>query len=491
MTEPTDRTTVSICQDLALTYPGSKDFFAPDQSLPEYKWRHLASEPNGVYVAVRNCLANAGLDESNFGTPAWNPLRRYIAPGQDVFLLCNFVKHNDLRAPENVFSAKCTHASVLRPLIDYVLLALGSQGSVHFGNAPLQSCDWSKVVAETGARRLEEFYASHSQGGPQVNLVDLRGHVVTRGLLGGLRTTRHNDEQDVSARIDLGRDSLLEAHYKAGSSPRYRVQDYDPRLTENCHSRGRHVYLVNQHLLRSDVIISVPKLKTHEKVGMTCGLKGCVGSVAYKDCLAHHRYGAPASGGDEYPDRLRFLKVMSAIHEEANRGNGLTQKLIQPIDLFSRKIVRQFTRSIGGAWSGNDTCWRMALDLARILEYADKDGNLCNSKQRRHLLFTDGIIAGEGNGPMDPKPVPLGYLAFSENIVMGDYANCLAMGYDPGQLPLVHQAFSLSKYPLCDLPRSRFSACLNGRTLGASDLAGAFNRTFVPPKGWRDLLVTN
>lgn len=48
----------------------------------------------------------------------------------------------------------------------------------------------------------------------------------------------------------------------------------------------------------ADVIVHVPKLKTHEKVGITCALKGVVGS---KECLAHYRAGGPATVATNIP----------------------------------------------------------------------------------------------------------------------------------------------------------------------------------------------
>ena len=34
-----------------------------------------------------------------------------------------------------------------------------------------------------------------------------------------------------------------------------------------------------------------------------------------------------------------------------------------------------------GNWQGNDTCWRMALDLNRALRFANRDGSLRTAAQ--------------------------------------------------------------------------------------------------------------
>jgi hypothetical protein len=246
---------------------------------------------------------------------------------------------------------------------------------------------------------------------------------------------------------------------------------------------------MSRDVLESDVVISIPKLKTHEKVGITCGIKGCVGTIAHKDCLAHHRYGPPRQGGDEYPDSMAALQVLSAIHDKAySADKGPVRDLLHSVDYFSRKVVRRFTRAMSGGWPGNDTCWRMAVDLARIVEHADLRGTLHPEKCRRHLMLTDGIIGGEGNGPLSPRPVPLGMVAFSDNVVWGDYVNCLSMGFDPDRIPMIREAFLVDEFPLADREGGERVIQANGRTVSTSEYRAMVSRKFRPPREWSDVL---
>lgn len=479
---------VSVVLDGKLRYPEAEDYFSPDQSFPEYQFGHISKKPNAVYAAVRQCLANAGLDNEHFGKPTWNPLKDHISPGKNVFVLCNFVQHQLGRSVE-AFHAKCTHGSVVRALIDYVRIALGGRGSVRFGNAPLQSCEWNKVVEETGAQRVLNFYRQFGNQEVMVNLTDLRQHIIHRHALGTVETCFHGNDTDLCVPVDLGSDSLLDALYQSGGEPKFRVLDYDYRRTQRCHAKGRHVYLISKHVLDCDVLVSVPKLKTHEKVGITCGIKGCVGTVAHKDCLAHHRLGPPREGGDEYPDRLAFLKSLSFLHDAVyTEESGSYRTALHLLNQYGRKIVRRFTRALSGSWSGNDTCWRMALDLARIAEYANKEGRLCAKKQRKHIMLTDGVIGGEGDGPLSPRPVPLGYLSFSDNVAFGDYVNCLAMGYDPKKIPMIHEAFQLETYPLAPGDPSKAAIQVNGETYDVDHFRKGMGRKFLTPREWRTQL---
>lgn len=476
---------VSVTWDPSAQYPSPEHYFSPAERFPEYRFGHYSPEPNHAYRAVRTCLANAGLDAEKFQTPAWNPFGQYVKAGNKVFLLCNFVKHDDLGHGQLRFSAKCTHGSIVRALLDYVLLALNGTGTVGFGNAPIQSCNWDRVMQNTGAARLEEFYASVCPQPQSVRATDLRSHVVRDGILGGLQVQRHS-EDDACIEVDLGKESLLEELYAEGKHPRFRVLDYDPRGTERRHGPGRHVYVIHRKVLESDVLISVPKLKTHEKVGVTAGIKGCVGTVAHKDCLAHHRLGRPAQGGDEYPDWLRMLLPLSVLHDHVNRQPpGWRKSIMHSADVFARKVIRRFTRAVGGSWPGNDTCWRMALDLARILTFADQDGKLRSKPQRTHLVFTDGIVAGEGNGPLNPDPVRLGYLAFANNLAAGDYVNALAMGFDPARIPLIRAALKPDARALVDDAPIAWDLKLNGRTTNQQEIERVFTRRFAPPRAWR------
>ena len=103
------------------------------------------------------------------------------------------------------------------------------------------------------------------------------------------------------------------------------------------HCGNTHRYGLSSSIVNANVYISLPKLKTHHKVGTTLNLKGLVGANTVKNYLVHWRVGWPAIGGDEYPDFFSWLK--SKFQKVVNRG----------------------------AWNGNDTIWRMVVDLYNAL----------------------------------------------------------------------------------------------------------------------------
>jgi len=128
----------------------------------------------------------------------------------------------------------------------------------------------------------------------------------------------------------------------------------------------------------------------------------------------------------------------------------------------------------------------MTLDLARLVHYADVDGRLHEQPVRRHLMLLDGIVAGEGNGPLSPTAVPAGTLLFSDNVAVGDRLACRLMGFDPERIPLIDAAFSELRFPIVPHQDGRaVEIRLDGEACGEDDLPRALGRSFRPPDGWR------
>lgn len=471
--------------DRKICYPDDREFFSPSEKFPEYQFSHVADKINYVYRAVRCCLANANLDVSNYDTQAWNPLGEYICRGSNVFVLCNFVSHKRISEEPADFLAKCTHGSLLRAVLDYVLIAAGKEGIIRFGNAAIQSCRWDRVLLETGASKVAEFYRMTDN--QNIMSCDLRSYITRTFPIGSLKLIRDMGKQD-EIEIDLGQDSLLEDLYSSTKKPKFRIGDYDPHETSCFHKSGKHVYVINKRILEADVIINLSKLKTHEKAGVTLGIKCCVGGIARKQCLAHFRLGSPKMGGDEYRDGQIANIIESKLGESANRsGLSIKGNILRIGLVLLRKYMKYFLkRSVGGAWSGNDTTWRMSLDISRILMYADILGTLGRCRQRKTLSFIDGIIAGEGDGPLKPEAKPLGYLSFCDDLAANDYIAIYIMGLKPERFHMISRAFFLSKYPLTDVKTSDITFNMNGITYHHNDLKSLESAPFKLPAGWKE-----
>lgn len=453
-------------------YPDAPDLL-PDEALPELPGLAVGAAPNPVFRAVRQCLLDADLHADAQHTNTWNPFGALVPRGGRVLVLVNFV-HQRLGARESRedFEAKCTQAAVLRPLLAYLCKAVGPEGRVVFGNAPVQGAAWPALLEDTGAARLLETLRREGTT-PPVEAVDLRGWV--------LGEDRPRAE---GVSVDLGADSLLEG---ADGNRDYRVLQYDPAGTARFHGPGRHTYRIAREALAADLIVSVPKLKTHAKVGVTGALKGCVGAIAEKDCLAHHRRGGAADGGDEYPAAHPLVRAASAVGDRVwQRGP------VSPLTRAGRSLERalytlthRLGMPTGGSWPGNDTCWRMALDIARCLRFADRDGALCDTAQRRHVVLMDGVIGGEGNGPLRPRAVPSGCVLFAHDPFAADVVASAVMGFDPRRVRQVGRAVGLARYPVTDLGLDDVRPLVDGAEVVWPELPGRVCRRFAPPDAWR------
>ena len=143
--------------------------FSPSEAYPEFGGADISSAANPVYQGVRDLFISLGLDRSNLGTRRWNPLGEIIHPGDRVLIKPNLVRHYHPYGLDPL--AIFTHASILRPICDYALIAAGPRGRLVIADAPLQSCDFTAVVKLSGIGQLVGYYGGR---GIEIGLRDLR-----------------------------------------------------------------------------------------------------------------------------------------------------------------------------------------------------------------------------------------------------------------------------------------------------------------------------
>jgi len=84
----------------------------------------------------------------------------------------------------------------------------------------------------------------------------------------------------------------------------------------------------------------------------------------------------------------------------------------------------------------------MVLDLNKCLFYFDGSGRR-RKKPLRYLTVVDGIVAGEGDGPMTPDPKPCGIILAGTHPVAVDCVAASLMGFDWRRIPLLRQSFEV------------------------------------------------
>ncbi|MCX5814213.1 MAG: DUF362 domain-containing protein [Proteobacteria bacterium] len=418
--------------------------FHPSSAYPEYPYSGdaIAPEENPVYEAVRSALYLAGLDRENYGTPYWNPFGQFIKEGSRIVIKPNFVHHyNELCDERSYFDALVTHASIIRPLIDYVLLAARGKFTLTIADLPIQSADFSIISKKTGLSQVIEFVRDKTGRRGEIELMDLRDYQMLIDSTGAIRGRIDQPGDPLGfVMVDLGQYSNLLPLEKY--THLFRSADYKGDITVQRHSNGVHQYIISRTILKSDFLINVPKLKVHKKTGVTLSLKNMVGTIGDKSCLPHYREGGPDSGGDEYP-------VFSAINALRGRCDfalrclgTIPWRLIRPVGRVLVRLNRMvhqdqpLINATGGNWYGNDTIWRMVHDINCIIFHSDCDGILYDDVRRNYLTVVDGIIGGEGEGPLKPRPVAAGVIVAGVDPLSVDICCTQLMGLDWRKIPL-------------------------------------------------------
>ena len=473
---------VAIAQAGAAAYPPAP--YSPADAYPEYRLRHLALQPNPVYAAVREAFRLLRFDAPRYGTPDWNPLGDWIEPGMRVLLKPNLVRHYH---PQGL-DTDCiyTHASLVRAVADYAWRALEGRGELVIADAPLQSCDFAEVCRLSGLDALAAFYEIR---GVPVELRDLRlvRTVAEKNSWLGKVLVAHANGGDPMGytTVDLGPDSLHAGRERDG---RYRVPCYDPAGMNRHHRSGRHSYIIANTLLRADVVLNLPKMKTHHKAGITGCLKNFIGINGHKDCLPHHVQGASDAGGDEYAHSSLLKLADSRLLDFKERHGGVIVR--KAVAVTHRALQAVHMREPGndmwdGGWFGNDTISRTTIDLNRIVRYADANGVLHGRPQRRVLSLVDGILAGERNGPLAPDPKPCGILLAGTAPAAVDAVMARLMGYRWSAIPTLGHAFH-DAAGLETFPPSAITTVSNLAQWSNLSLEGPGpSLEFIPNPGWK------
>ena len=443
-------------------------------SLPELP---DSAAPTVALAAVRQLFQIWGLDRPNQNTALWNPLADFISPASRIAIKPNWVYH----APQGpaTLEALITHTSVIQAVLEYV--ALTSPAAITVGDAPLQSCDFHLLREAAGLGSLEAWARERNI---PLEIVDFRRTVNPDGRPAAKRREDVRP-MDRFVLFDLGDESALQP--LDADAGKFRVTEYDPDRLTAAHHRGSHKYLIAREVLDADVVLNIPKLKCHMKACITGALKNLVGINGHKEYLPHHRKGGSDSGGDCYPGAPSWKGLTEDVADFVNReqGSRSVRYALGRALAASRKLAAfaGADDNVEGAWYGNDTVWRMCLDLNRILLYGSSDGRLQSTRQRTLINITDAIVAGEGEGPLKPTPVAAGFLTGALNPAVAEYVHARLMGFDPERIPLIRRAFDPGARPLVDFSPAdiRVLSAL-GETPGTEVRP---IRRFTAPVGWR------
>lgn len=406
------------------------------------------SGPTPGLVAVASSVTSYEAKEDirrsvDLALGALNLSPAFIRPGDRVVLKPNWVKEHDERHPgPGQWEHVVTHPVVIEAVARWVAAQLAGSGSIIMCDAPQTDSSFAKIRQYCGLDQMLERCRADFPG-VEIDIVDLRPEEWhARDGVTVAKTDLPGDPLGPT-RVRLDGDSEFVGYEGCG---RLYGASYDIQETNLHHTGGRHEYMLCRTPMEADVFINLPKLKTHKKVGLTCALKNLVGINGNKNWLPHHTEGTPDRGGDQFPATTRKTRLehawMGAIKARLRNRPGLS-RLFVPVKKVGR-VVFGDTQSVvrSGNWYGNDTCWRMVLDLNKCLWFFDGEGHQ-RQIPRRYLAVVDGIIGGEGNGPMAPDAKPCGIIIAGTHPVAVDCAAAKMMGFAWERVPLLSNAFNL------------------------------------------------
>ncbi len=408
----------------------------------------------------------------------------FIERGQSIVLKPNWVKEHDERSPgPGQWEHIVTHPAVIEAVAAWAAEKLGGAGKITICDAPQTDSSFQTLAEYCGFQSMIDRLRLRFPG-VEFWIVDLRPEEWR--AVDGVVISKNQQPGDPAGSTQVRLDDASEFVQFAGEGRLYGAS-YNMGETNERHCGTRHEYMLCRTPLDADVFINIPKLKTHKKVGITCALKNLVGINANKNWLPHHTEGTPQDGGDQFPRataKARLEHSWMGAAKRVLRNSPALSRLFVPLKKAGRlyfgdtqKVVRS------GNWHGNDTCWRMVLDLNKCFFFFGGNGAR-RTKPIKYLAVVDGIIGGEGNGPMAADSIGAGVIIAGTHPVAVDLTAATIMGFDWQKIRMLKGCFTMRELSFVDFSPDQIEVLSNraswrGRLAAMDDLL-----SFRPHFGW-------
>lgn len=424
---------------------------------------------------------------------AWIADRLPAGDFRRIMLKPNWVHHEV--SPDFPIHALITSAALIDAVVEACVARYPNAETITVGDVPLQSCDFETMMRQSGMDRVIAKWRDRTA--PRIVFRDLRRERF-RLENGFMVAEPPGDYGDPLGYREVRLDAASFLDPISGQREKFRVSDYDVQRIQSSHRQGHHRYLIAGSVLAADLFINLPKMKTHQKAGLTGALKNLVGCNGEKAFLVHYLKGRHQAGGDEFPSSIAWpILLQVRVREALQKRSRLLFSLLRPVWRAMKKLYGIRTEGTqdnlkkgtfylaAGAWYGNDTIWRMVYDLNRIIRFAPPEGgDLAATPQRAYLAIVDGVVSGEGNGPLQPLPVDSGVVWTAANPLVADLVMAQLMGFDYRKIPCCARYRDLGDPEWSQVDPAALHLDDHGTPVtGLESLAPL--RTYLPSPGWR------
>ena len=390
-----------------------------------------------------------------------------LIEGQSILIKPNWVRQE---LKESDYICLRTNDNLLLCVVEELLTMNPSK--ILIADAPIQGCSWNKMITQEFLEKVESLALKYDI---PVSIKDFR-----RTIYDKANNSVERDLKPISNYVifDLGEDSYLEPITTENN--KFRVTCYNPDRMAKVHHKGMHKYCVAKDVFDYDIVITMPKLKTHRMAGITNSLKLLVGINGDKDYLPHHRIGSVSEGGDNYKNKNILRTIANSLIDAGNRRRGTTLgRLLGLGGVVLWRVSRPDMSTLANAgWYGNDTIWRTVLDLNTIALYGDSEGRIHKEQQRHLYTIMDGIIGGQGEGPLFPDPSPLGILAMSDNPYLMDVVAGHLYHLKIEKIPLLKEAAKL-------IESVKYKLLMNTKEISLNDISD-YGIDITMTSGWQN-----
>lgn len=438
---------------------------------------------NKVFLYTNCCYEKKAIKKKILSSGVLDVIHR----GDKVVLKPNFVQEK--HELNDDWEEMITHPAVISAVLEIVLGRLEENGEIIIADAPMTPAHFDEILAHMPVQSWQKMCAAKNI---KLSIVDLRDEEWFNAPNGIILKKKKLPGDPMGKVLCNLKNESSEFYGKKIGKQGYYGACYDIEETNDAHNGTNNFYSVSRSIISADVFVNIAKLKTHKKAGITCCLKNLVGINTNKNLLPHHTSGTPAEGGDQFTNSSVERKLESAATIYAkkivNSAKFLTPLLV-PLKNFAIRIWGDNRHSVrSGGWYGNDTLWRTILDLNKVLYYANPDGSLRPDKldsKKRYIGIVDGILAGEGNGPLAPDPKQAGFLLCGTDSVAIDCTAVKLMGFDYQKIPSVCKALLIQHYKITEYTYEKFCCCINDdNTYALSDLPKIYESLFKAALGW-------